>query len=94
MVSDGYLLILYWFITVFNTIYDRNSIDQELELNMDVLDDLGGEGIEIYENGNNWLTYGEPLHRLREFGSPIREMDLIDETKLSSEQMRIVCAAM
>ena len=61
---------------------------------MDVLDDLSGEGLEIYNAGNTWLTYGEPLHRLREFGSHIREMDLIDECRLTSEQMRIVCAAM
>lgn len=70
-----------------------NSIDSQLELDMDVLDDLKGESLEVYQNGNNWLTYAEPLHRLREFGSPLRELDLIDEAKLSSEQMRAVIAS-
>ena len=70
-----------------------NNIDKQLELDMDVLDDLSGEGKEIYDSGNTWVTYGEPLHRLREFGCPLREMDLIDENKLSGEQMRAVVAA-
>ena len=43
---------------------------------------------------NPWLTYGESLHRLREFGVTAKEMDLIDEAKLSGEQMRKLCAAM
>lgn len=41
---------------------------------------------------NPWLTYGEPLHRLREFGASMKEMDIIDESTVSSEQMRIICA--
>ena len=39
---------------------------------------------------NGWLHYGEPMHRLREFGATIKELDLIDEAALSSEQMRVV----
>ena len=71
-----------------------NNIDSKLELDMDVLDDLKGEAIEIAEAGNDWIAYGEPLHRLREFGSPLRELDLIDETKLNIEQMMTVIGAM
>merc|ERR1712000_402648 len=67
-----------------------NNIDGQLELDMDVLDDLFGEAAEVTKE-NSWLTYGEPLHRLREWGVHIREMDLIDESKLSLEQMRVVC---
>ena len=43
---------------------------------------------------NPWLTYGEPLHRLREFGVTAKEMDMIDEAKLSAEQMKYLCSAM
>jgi hypothetical protein len=39
-----------------------NSIDEKLELEMDVLDDLRGESEEVFEN-NKWLTYAEPMHR-------------------------------
>lgn len=113
-----------------------NNIDGQLELEMDVLDDLFGESEEV-STANPWLTYGEPLHRLREFGITLKEvstthqtpaltlclpyaliqieqsilffcvyitcvpffcapvkMDLLDEAKLSSEQMRTVCTAL
>jgi hypothetical protein len=48
---------------------------------MDVLDDLVGESQEVYEL-NPWVTYGEPLHRLREFGVRMKALDLIDEATL------------
>jgi hypothetical protein len=64
-----------------------NNIDGELELDMDVLDDHEGEAKEVY-SANNWLTYGEALHRLREFGVTMKEMDLIDEARLSAVQMK------
>ena len=37
---------------------------------------------------NPWFTYGEPLQRIREFGVHIKEFDLIDEKKLSADNMR------
>ena len=49
---------------------------------------------EQVENVNPWLTYNDALHKMREFGASIKEMDLIDETKLSSEQMRVVLATL
>jgi hypothetical protein len=63
-----------------------NNIDSELELDMDVLDDLQGEAKEVTEH-NPWLTYGEPLHRIREFGIPVKELDLLDEMKLAPSQL-------
>ena len=41
---------------------------------------------------NPWINYGDPLHKLREFGASIKEFDLLDESALSSEQMRVMCA--
>lgn len=68
-----------------------NNIDRVLELDMDVLDDLYGEAKEVTAN-NPWLNYGEPLHRMREFGVHCKEMDLLDEAKLSLEQIRLFCS--
>jgi hypothetical protein len=67
-----------------------NKTDSELELNMDVIDDFFGESKEIHEV-NPWLTYGEQLHRLREFGVTLKEIDNVDEKKLSNEEMVKIC---
>ena len=64
-----------------------NDIDGQLELDIDVLDDFCAEATEVHEN-NKWLTYGLPLHRLREFGITLKEIDLLDETQLTNEQIR------
>ena len=42
---------------------------------------------EIHQK-NEWFTYAEPLHRLREFGIPIKELDLLDEKTLMPSQIR------
>lgn len=70
-----------------------NSIDEQLELSIDVLDDLSGEASEVHEK-NPWLTYGEPIQRLREFGIAIKELDLLDEAALSPEQLRLFAKIM
>jgi len=80
--TDEEEIIKYW-----------NNIDAELEIEMDVLDDLAGEAKEIRE-ANPWIYYHSELHRLREFGSAMKELDLIDESLLSSEQMVAVVSAL
>ena len=67
-----------------------NNIDSVLELNMDVLDDHSGEAREIHKV-NPFLVYGEPVHRMREFGVSIKEFDLIDEKMLSLTDFQRVC---
>ena len=63
-----------------------NNIDKELELEMDVIDDLVEDAEQVHKV-NPWLIYGDELHRLREFGASFKELDLIDESSLGSEQM-------
>jgi hypothetical protein len=46
------------------------------------------------QQGNPWLTYGEPMHRLREFGVLIKEIDMLDSNKLSLDQIRKFCTIM
>ena len=70
-----------------------NQVDADLELELDVLDDLAGEAGEV-AGFNPWLTYAQPLHRLREFGVPLKELDLLDERQLGVEDMRTLLADM
>lgn len=63
-----------------------NSIDQKLEISIDVLDDLKGEGEEVQQS-NPFINYCLPLHRFRESGFNIKEFDLLDESRLAPEQM-------
>lgn len=77
--TDDDSIVQYW-----------NDIDEQLELELDVLDDLAGEAAEIH-GCNPWLTYGVPLHRLREWGTDAKVFDLCDEKRLSvSEMMKLV----
>ncbi len=68
-----------------------NNVDDNLELQMDCLDDLFGENDEV-RSKNRWLTYGVPLHRIREFGCHLKEFDLLDEAVLNDSQIRTVIA--
>jgi len=69
-----------------------SKIDKNIEVDIDVLDDLFGEANEVYAK-NNWFTYGEPIHRVREFGIPVRELDLLDERSLMGPQIRTIAHA-
>jgi hypothetical protein len=57
-----------------------------LEKHQDNIDEIVVEANSIYRL-NPWLTYGEPLHRVREFGVRPQELDLIDEVRLSADQI-------
>ena len=70
-----------------------NKIDEDLELNIEVLEDLNEEAVEVFQH-NPWLNYCEPLHRLREFGMPLKEIDMLDECQLSLDQIRLICSIM
>eukprot|EP01036_Dinobryon_divergens_P034349 gene34349-44370_t len=65
--TDEEAVVKYW-----------NSIDEQLEVSIDVLDDFVGESVEVAKV-NGWLAYGPPLHLLREFGTTCRDFDMIDE---------------
>ena len=77
LVTDAPAVVKYW-----------DNIDKELELEMDVLDDLVHDAKQVKLH-NPWIRYGDELHRLREFGASMKEMDLIDESCLGAEQMSV-----
>ena len=67
-----------------------NNLDSQLELSLEVLDDYAAEAKEVYKF-NKWLTYGLPLHRMREMGFHHRIFDLMDERRLSKDELREFC---
>jgi hypothetical protein len=70
-----------------------NEIDHQLEVELDVLDDFASEAEEVVA-ANPFITYGLPLHRMREFGLYAKEFDILDSANLSHGQMHSLVAAL
>jgi hypothetical protein len=64
-----------------------NSLDSQLELSLEVLDDYMSEAAEVYEH-NKWLNYGLQMHRIREMGFYSRLFDMLDERPLAKDELR------
>jgi Mg-chelatase subunit ChlD len=64
-----------------------NDLDSRIELSLEVLDDYDSEAQELNMK-NPWLTYGFPLHRMREMGFYHPLFDALDERKLSKDDVR------
>lgn len=67
-----------------------NSLDEQLEISIEVLDDYQGEAREVHRQ-NPWITYALPLQRCRELGYHDRLFDLIDERPLTMGEARKFC---
>jgi len=64
-----------------------NSLDRDLDLNLEVLDDYFSEAKELYRY-NKWINYALPLHRAREMGFHHPMFDLLDERKLTLHEVK------
>jgi len=58
-----------------------------VEMKIDIIEDFLIEAREVHRF-NPWLTYGEPLHRMREWGLTFKEMDLAQQRRLGMEEVR------
>merc|ERR1711894_342355 len=75
-----------------STVAFYNTIDEEMELPLDILDDIVGEAKEIEQAGNGWFTYTPLLHKIREAGSLCKLLDDLDEKSFSNLEIRQFCA--
>ncbi|KAG8460535.1 hypothetical protein KFE25_013185 [Diacronema lutheri] len=71
-----------------------NHLDHTLEtVHLNVLDDLHAEAHEVAEH-NPFITYGAPLHRLREWGVHEKVVDVIDERPLAADEICTLCSVL
>merc|ERR1719393_391334 len=66
-----------------NVVDYYNQVDAELELPLEVIDDIKSEAKEIQSQGNAWLTYSPLLHKIREGGTFVKLLDVLDERRLT-----------
>lgn len=66
-----------------------DNVNAELDIDVLLLNDLEAEGANISKN-NNWLTYGMPLHRAREFGVIVPEIDNLNYRPLTRPEIKII----
>ena len=66
-----------------------HNINAQLDLDIYVLDHMDIEAVEVMEN-NNWLTYAEPLHRMREFGVLVPAINYLDYRQLTRIEIKTV----
>jgi len=63
-----------------------NEVDEEVEFSLDVLCNLESEAREI-QQVNPWLSYFPELHSIREGGTNLRLLDLLDERPFTGDEI-------
>merc|ERR1712118_519717 len=73
-----------------NVVDYYNRVDAELELPLEVIDDIKAEAKEIQSQGNAWVTYSPLLHKIREGGTFVKLLDLLDERRLTPTEISVL----
>jgi len=73
-----------------NVVEYYNKVDEEEELPLEVIDDIESEAKEIKDKGNGWLTYSPLIHAIREGGTFVKLLDLLDERLLTPLEVRLL----
>ena len=66
------------------------DVNSELSLDIYVLNGYEYESTRV-NSKNNWLTYGEPLHQIREFGIAVSGINTLSFRQLSKEDIKSIC---
>lgn len=68
-----------------------NQVDAEVELQLEIVDDMKAEAQECYRSGNRFVVYSELLQLLREGGTFLKILDLVDERRLEPMEVALFC---
>lgn len=68
-----------------------NQVDAEVELQLEIVDDMRGEAQECYQAGNRFVVYSELLQLLREGGTFLKILDLVDERRFEPMEVALFC---
>jgi hypothetical protein len=70
-----------------------HNVSSQLNANITILDNLK-DAARGSQQSNAWLTYCEPIHRLREFGIAQPEIDVLDQRRLSRKEIKAITELM
>lgn len=68
-----------------------NEIDSEVELQLDIVDDMMSEAHECYKAGNYFFSYSPLIQLIREGGSYLKVLDVLDERLLTPMEVALLC---
>merc|ERR1712070_166620 len=67
-----------------------NKVDEDPEVNLEIVDDMASEARECAQAGNRWLVYTPMLQLIREGGTYLKILDLIDERRLDPMEVGLL----
>jgi hypothetical protein len=78
--GDDYAVYTYW-----------HGVSARVDVEVHIVEDWETSAY-ASNNANDWLTYGLPVHRLRQHGTLMRELYAVDQCRMTRVQIRNICA--